>query len=245
MCTTSLRAGAVITEWLRSSLAAGGRGGAGRVSRTLQWAAWAVLRGHGHMGTFNQTQIHHQTSWIGVTCTQQEHVCLLWILPLCRPLVWHRCIEDLQNDRTADETLLAYFTYFTYIRTFPSVNHIRSGRLVKVRGEMGTWGHLNGCWAGERDQGQTRRCNISYFAPIVFMTFNTTAHVTMEIINHAFCKTVTENISQCWHQSKYFGNKLSVFMQSTYFRKILRTLAKFCVRIMGSVHSCALGCGGM
>ena len=138
-----------------------------------------------------------------------------------------------------------WHTYFTYIRPFPSVNHIRSGRLVKVRGELGTWGHLNGCWAGERDQGQTRRCNISYFAPIVFMTFNTTAHVTMEIINHAFCKTVTENISQCWHQSKYFGNKLSVFMQSTYFRKILRTLAKFCVRIMGSVHSCALGCGGM
>ena len=75
VCTTSLRAGAVITEWLRSSLAAGGRGGAGRVSRTLQWAAWAALRGHGHMGTFNQTQIHHQTSWIGFTCTMYTSVC--------------------------------------------------------------------------------------------------------------------------------------------------------------------------
>ena len=84
------------------------------------------------------------------------HVCLLWILPLCRPLVWHRCIEDLQNDRTADETLLAYFTYFTYIRTFPSVNHIRSGRLVKVRGEMGTWGHLNGCWAEQKSGTKDR-----------------------------------------------------------------------------------------
>ena len=247
MCTTSLRAGAVITEWLRSSLAAGGRGGAGWVSRTLQWAAWAVLRGHGHMGTFNQTQIHHQTSWIGVTCTVQGHVCLLLILPLdpCFGIdVLNICKmtgQQMKDMKHFWHTLLILHI----IRPFPSVNHTRSGRLVKVRGEMGTWGHLNGCWAGERDQGQTRRCNISYFAPIVFMTFNTTAHVTMEIINHAFCKTVTENISQCWHQSKYFGNKLSVFMQSTYFRKILRTLAKFCVRIMGSVHSCALGCGGM